>query len=43
MVDQKLLEEAAIDTAKIIKREIFETYGNEEIRGLNGFFSQKAN
>ncbi len=38
MVDQKLLEQAAIDTGKMIRREIFETYSNEELRGLNGFF-----
>ena len=38
MVDRKLLEQAATDTAKMIRREIMETYSNEEIRGLNGFF-----
>lgn len=38
MVDQKLLEQAAIDTAKMIKREIYET----ELRGLNGFFLTKS-
>ena len=42
MVDRKLLEQAATDTAKMIRREIFETYGNEELRGLNGFFLTKS-
>lgn len=42
MVDRNLLEQATIDTAKMIRREIFETYGNEEIRGLNGFFLEKS-
>lgn len=42
MVDQKLLEQAATDTAKMIRREIMETYSNEEIRGLNGFFLTKS-
>ena len=30
------------DTAKMIRREIMETYSNEEIRGLNGFFLTKS-
>ena len=38
MVDQKLLEQAAIDIAKMIRREIFE----EELRGLDGFFLTKS-
>ena len=42
MVDRKLLEQAATDTTKIIRREIMETYSNEEIRGLNGFFLTKS-
>lgn len=42
MVNQKLLEQAATDTAKMIRREIMETYSNEEIRGLNGFFLTKS-
>ena len=42
MVEQKLLEQAATDTAKMISREIMETYSNEEIRGLNGFFLTKS-
>ena len=29
-------------TAKMIRREIMETYSNEEIRGLNGFFLTKS-
>ena len=42
MVDRNLLEQAATDTAKMIRREIMETYSNEEIRGLNGFFLTKS-
>ncbi len=42
MIDRNLLEQAAIDTAKMIRREIMETYSNEEIRGLNGFFLTKS-
>nr|DAW92689.1 MAG TPA: hypothetical protein [Bacteriophage sp.] len=42
MVDRNLLEQAATDTAKMIRREIRETYGNEELRGLNGFFLTKS-
>lgn len=42
MVEQKLLKQAATDTAKMIRREIMETYSNEEIRGLNGFFLTKS-
>lgn len=42
MVDRNLLEQAATDTVKMIRREIMETYSNEEIRGLNGFFLTKS-
>lgn len=42
MVDRKLLEQAATDTAKMIRREIMEIYNNKEIRGLNGFFLTKS-
>lgn len=42
MVDRKLLEQATTDTVKMIRREIRETYGNEELRGLNGFFLTKS-
>lgn len=42
MVDRNLLEQAATDTAKMIRREIMGTYSNEEIRGLNGFFLTKS-
>lgn len=42
MVDRKLLEQAVTDIAKMIRREIMETYSNEEIRGLNGFFLTKS-
>ena len=42
MVDRKLLEQVATDTAKMIRREIRETYGNEELRGLNGFLLTKS-
>lgn len=42
MVDRNLLEQAATDTAKMIRREIMEIYSNEEIRGLNGFFLTKS-
>lgn len=42
MVDRNLLEQAATDTAKMIRREIMGTYSNEEIRGLNGFFPTKS-
>ena len=42
MVDRNLLEQAATDTEKMIRREIMETYSNEEIRGLNGFFLTKS-
>lgn len=42
MVDRKLLEQAATGTAKMIRKEIMETYSNEEIRGLNGFFLTKS-
>ena len=42
MVDRNLLEQAATDTAKMIRREIMKTYSNEEIRGLNGFFLTKG-
>ena len=42
MVARNLLEQAATDTEKMIRREIMETYSNEEIRGLNGFFLTKS-
>lgn len=42
MVDRNLLEQAATDTAKMIRREIMEIYSNKEIRGLNGFFLTKS-
>ena len=42
MVDRNLLEQAATDTAKMIRRKIMEAYSNEEIHGLNGFFLTKS-
>ena len=42
MVDRHLLEQAAKKKNKMIRREIMETYSNEEIRGLNGFFLTKS-